>query len=80
MVTNELLTLSIAAYAAIVSTFVLAWNVFKWVDTGPKVKLQASGGIWIVGDEHIDLSTYVGVTASTCTRWTRATVLCASWD
>lgn len=45
MTTNELLTLSIAAYAAIVSTFVLGWDVYKWLDAGPKVRMTASGGM-----------------------------------
>lgn len=63
MTTNEVLTLGIAAYAAIVSTFVLGWDVYKWLDSGPKVRMTASTGMKIVGKGHVDPNTYVGVTA-----------------
>jgi hypothetical protein len=34
---NETLTLLIAAYAAAVSTFLLGWDAYKWLNEGPKV-------------------------------------------
>ncbi|WP_076835908.1 hypothetical protein [Burkholderia pseudomallei] len=63
MTTNEFWTLSIAGYAAIISTFVLGWDVYKWLDSGPKVRLTASTGMKMVGGGQIDPKTYVSVTA-----------------
>lgn len=63
MTSNELLTLIIAAYAAVVSTFVLGWDVYKWLDAGPKVRMTASAKMKIVGNGHIDPNTYVCFTA-----------------
>ncbi|MFD2274603.1 hypothetical protein ACFS07_35480 [Undibacterium arcticum] len=45
MTTNELWTLGIAGYAAVVSMFVLGWDAYKWLDSGPKVRLTASTGM-----------------------------------
>lgn len=63
MTTNELLTLGIATYAAIISTFVLGWDVYKWLDSGPKVRMTATAGMKIVGNGDVGPNTYVGVTA-----------------
>ena len=60
---NETLTLTVAAYAAIVSTFVLGWDAYKWLNEGPKVRITAQTGIKIVGGGQIDPKTYVLVTA-----------------
>jgi hypothetical protein len=46
---NEIWTLAIAAYAAVVSTFVLGWDAYKWLASGPKIDLSASTGMQIVG-------------------------------
>jgi hypothetical protein len=47
---NELLTLGIAAaYAAAVSTFVLGWDAYKWLASGPKIDISASTGMKIFG-------------------------------
>jgi len=61
LTTNEYLTLCIAAYAAIVSTFVLGWDFYKWLDAGPKVEVETSTGMFIVGG--LDERTYVTVKA-----------------
>jgi hypothetical protein len=63
MTTNELWTLGIAGYAAVISTFVLGWDAYKWLDSGPKVRLTASTDMKMVGGVQIDPKTYVSVTA-----------------
>ena len=60
---NESLTLGIAAYAAVVATFVLGWDAYKWLNQGPKVKISAQTGMKIIGGGQIDPKTYVSVTA-----------------
>ena len=59
-----MITLCVAVYAAVISTFVLGWDVYKWLDAGPKVQMTATGGMRIVGNGHIDPNSYVGVTAN----------------
>jgi hypothetical protein len=63
LTTNETLTLGIAGYAAITSTFVLGWDAYKWLNEGPKVRITAQTGMKIVGGAHVDPSTYISVTA-----------------
>lgn len=46
---NELWTLGIAAYAAVISTFVLGWDAYKWLASGPKIDVKAASGMSIVG-------------------------------
>ena len=60
---NELWTLGIAAYAAAVSTFVLGWDAYKWLASGPKIDMSASTGMKILGGLEPDPKTYVSVTA-----------------
>ena len=60
---NETLTLIIAAYAAIISTFLFGWDAYKWLNEGPKVRITAQTGMKIVGGGQIDPKTYVSVTA-----------------
>jgi hypothetical protein len=61
--TNELWTLGIAGYAAVVSTFVLGWDAYKWLHSGPKILITASTGMKLVGGAVPDDKTYVSVTA-----------------
>jgi hypothetical protein len=61
--TNELWTLGIAAYAAVVSTFVLGWDAYKWLAAGPKIELAVSTGMKILGGAQPDPKTYVSITA-----------------
>jgi hypothetical protein len=63
MTTNELWTLGIAGYAAVISTFVLGWDAYKWLNSGPKVHLTASTGMKMIGGMQVDPKTYVSVTA-----------------
>jgi hypothetical protein len=63
LTTSETLTLGIAAYATVVSTFVLGWDAYKWLHQGPKVRITAQTGMKIVGGAHVDPNTYVSVTA-----------------
>ena len=63
MTTNELWTLGIAGYAAIIATFVFGWDAYKWLHSGPKVSLTASTGMKMVGGGQADPKTYVSVAA-----------------
>lgn len=63
MSTNELWTLGIAAYAAIISTFVFGWDAYKWFDSGPKIRLTSSTGIRLIGGYQVDPNIYVSATA-----------------
>lgn len=63
MTTNELMTLGISAYAATISTFVLGWDAFKWLDSGPKILLAANPGVKLIGAGQVDPNTYVSVNA-----------------
>lgn len=60
---NELWTLGIAAYAAIISTFVLGWDAYKWLRSGPRITLSVSTGMRLIGGGVEDPRTYVSVTA-----------------
>jgi hypothetical protein len=60
---NELLTLGIAAYAAIISTFVLGWDAYKWLASGPKIILSTSTGMRVLGGSITDPKTYISITA-----------------
>ncbi|AXV76711.1 MULTISPECIES: hypothetical protein [Ralstonia solanacearum species complex] len=60
---NELWTLGIAAYAAMVSTFVLGWDAYKWLSSGARLEVSAQAGMKMVGGFTEDENTYVLVTA-----------------
>jgi hypothetical protein len=60
---NEFLTLAIAAYGAVISTFVLGWDAYKWLAAGPKVEVRVSTGMKVVGGALPDENTYISVTA-----------------
>jgi hypothetical protein len=60
---NEMMTLGIAAYAALLSTFVFGWDAYKWLSQGPKIRCYAQIGMKIVGTGRIDPKTYVSITA-----------------
>jgi hypothetical protein len=60
---NELLTLGIAAYAAVISTFVLGWDAYKWLASGAKIDVTTSSGMKLLGGIAPDPNTYLSVTA-----------------
>lgn len=60
---NDLLTLGIAAYAAVISTFVLGWDAYKWLASGAKIDLSVSVGMNIIGGLTPDSKTYISITA-----------------
>jgi hypothetical protein len=60
---NELLTLAIAAYAAVISTFVLGWDAYKWLAAGAKIDLSANSNMKMFGGTVPDPKTYIMVTA-----------------
>jgi hypothetical protein len=60
---NELWTLGIAAYAAVISTFVLGWDAYKWLASGAKIDLSASTGMKTFGGPISDTKTYISITA-----------------
>jgi len=61
--TNELLTLGLAAYAAVVSTFVLGWDAYKWLASGAKIDMSVTTGMRIYGGLVEDPNTYISITA-----------------
>ena len=63
MTTSDLWTIGIAAYAAVVSTFVLGWDAYKWLASGAKVDMSASLNMKMFGGIEPDPKTYVSVTA-----------------
>lgn len=60
---NDLWTLGIAAYAAVISTFVLGWDAYKWLAAGAKIDLSASPNMQMIGGAVPDPKTYMVVTA-----------------
>ena len=60
---KETFTLVIAAYAAVVATFVLGWDAYKWLNQGPRVRITAQTGMKMMGGSQIDHNTYVAITA-----------------
>jgi len=63
LTTIDLWTLGIAAYAALVSTFVLGWDAYKWLAAGAKIELSASMGMKLLGGAVPDPKTYISITA-----------------
>lgn len=63
MTTTDLWTIGIAAYAAVISTFVLGWDAYKWLVSGPKIDVSASIDMKAIGGIEPDHKTYVLVTA-----------------
>jgi len=61
--TNDLWTIWIAAYAAVISTFVLGWDAYKWLASGAKIDVSASTNMKVIGGAVEDPNTYVSVTA-----------------
>ena len=63
--TSELLTLAIATYAAVISTFVLGWDAYKWLAAGARIEVSASGNMQLIGGGHVrDGSLHIVVTAT----------------
>jgi len=56
---NDILTLVIAAYAAIISTFVLGWDAYKHLASGAKINLSATMNMKIVGGITEDKGSYI---------------------
>ena len=63
MTTSDLWTIGIAAYAAVVSTFVLGWDAYKWLASGARVDMSASLNMEMIGGIEPDPKKYVLVTA-----------------
>jgi hypothetical protein len=62
---DQLLTLGIATYAAVISTFVFAWDLCKWAMSGLKIDLEVAPNKVVVGYAGFDESqTYISMTAS----------------
>ena len=60
---KELWTLGIAAYAAVISTFVLGWDAYKWLASGAKIEISASTGMKMIGGYSTNTQTYISITA-----------------
>lgn len=54
----------VAGYAAIVATFVLLWDVYKWQTAGPRLKMSAGPNFIIIGDLVPDPNKYISVRIS----------------
>lgn len=63
MTPSDLWTIGVAAYAAIISTFVLGWDAYKWLASGAKIDLSASPNMQYMGGATVDPKTYILVTA-----------------
>ena len=61
---NELWTLEIAAYGAVMATIVFGWDVYKWWKSGPRIDLSVSSGMKMVGGAVPDPITYISARAS----------------
>ena len=61
--TNDLWTIAIATYAAIISTFVLGWDAYKWLASGAKIDLSVSPNMKMYGGAIPDPKTHIMVTA-----------------
>src|SRR5688572_23630403 len=46
-------TLVIAIYAAVVATFTLIWDCWKWLHTGPQLDVTVQSGMKMVGDPQL---------------------------
>lgn len=58
--TRNILTVILASYAALVSTTVLLWDLYKWrVSKTPNLVITANGGM--VSTERRDRNTYISV-------------------
>jgi hypothetical protein len=56
---SDIITLSIAAYAAIISTFVLGWDAYKYLASGAKINHTSSMNYKVVGGITEDKETYI---------------------
>lgn len=54
----------VAWYAAVVATSVLLWDIYKWIKSGPDLKLSASSNMMIYGDPELEEQTYIYVSAT----------------
>ncbi|PTC02022.1 hypothetical protein C9980_25335 [Vibrio mediterranei] len=61
---NDIWTILIAGYAAIVSTFVLGWDAYKWLVSGAKINLSATPYMKVYGGYPEDDSEYISVIAT----------------
>lgn len=57
-------TTTIAIYAAIISTFVLGWDAYKWLASGARINLSCSTGMKIYGGGIDDPNTYILITST----------------
>ncbi|MDE1359024.1 hypothetical protein L9W73_17250 [Vibrio aestuarianus] len=57
-------TLIIAAYAAVISTFVFGWDAYKWLASGAKISLSATPHMKLYGGYQEDDNVYISVIAT----------------
>lgn len=60
---KDTITLLIAAYAAVISTFVLGWDAYKYLASGAKINVSASMNMMIFGGYEKDENKYITVFA-----------------
>ena len=54
----------VAWYAAIVATTILLWDIYKWIKSGPNLKLSASSNMKVYGDPELEGKTYIFLSAT----------------
>ncbi len=54
----------VAWYAAIVATTILLWDIYKWIKSGPDLKLSASANNKVYGDSKREGKTYIFLSAT----------------
>jgi len=60
---SDIWIIGIAAYAAVVSTFVLGWDAYKWLASGAKIDMSVSLDMQVIGSYEPEDKTYVALTA-----------------
>ncbi|NLR73583.1 hypothetical protein [Leeia aquatica] len=63
MSTNDTWSTFAAVYAAVISTFVLGWDAYKWLHSGPNVRIDTSTGMKIAGGGIPDPKSYISIIA-----------------
>ena len=54
----------VAWWGAIVATFVLLWDIYKWKTAGPRIRFIVRSGMIIVGDPDREGQTFISAEAT----------------
>jgi len=64
MTKNDMWTLGVAIYAAVVASAAVGWDFYKWRSTGPKLTMRVSTGMATKGVPDYDGRSLISVTVS----------------